>query len=194
MHSLGTGMASELPPVAFLPRHQRYTIMEKSMPIGRGTYGEITRGVDQLTSQLVAIKTQRLPSVAASHELMAYAALSHFRHRHVAQMLDYWVVGTHTLTMVFELADTSLFRVWRDPACQQGRLPVCTVGRHIAGILAGLSHLHSQSIVHGDLSLSNMLVARDKRTLVADLGSCHSAHGVLTREVATTVYVTSPEA
>ena len=97
MHSLGTGMAEDLPPVAFLPRHKRYTPLANLMPIGRGTYGEITQGVDQLTNQLVAIKTQKLPSRAASHELMAYSTLAHYRHRHVAQMLDYWVVGTHTL-------------------------------------------------------------------------------------------------
>jgi hypothetical protein len=76
MHSLGTGMAEDLPPVAFLPRHKRYTPLANLMPIGRGTYGEITQGVDQLTNQLVAIKTQKLPSRAASHELMAYSTLA----------------------------------------------------------------------------------------------------------------------
>ncbi len=189
--SLGAGMV-ELPPAAFLSKQKRYTVLEGSMPIARGSYGEIMRGVDQLTNLLVAIKIQKLPSKAASQELMAYAALAHFRDRHVAQMLDFGVVGTQSLAMVFELADTNLFRVWRDPLSQQGKLPV-GMGKHIVGILSGAGHLHSQSIVHGDLSLSNMLVARDGRTMVADLGSCHSAHGILTREVSTTLYVTSPE-
>ena len=180
----------DLPAAALLAPSERYIVVER---IGSGSSGVIYRGLDQLTDQSIALKVQVLPSAAAAHELTAYAAVSHFRHRHVCQMLYHYVSDT-SLTMIFELAYTNLQALFETTECQAGHLPVYNIGKHMVGILSGAGHLHEQGLIHSDLSLANMLIARDGRSMVTDLGSCSRSCRMLTgASLRTTVYITSPE-
>ena len=41
-------------------------------------------------------------------------------------------------------------------------------------MICGVGHLHSVDLVHGDLSAANILIGRDGRAIVGDLGTAHS--------------------
>lgn len=130
-------------------------------------------------------------------EFLAYSTLAHHRHPNVAQMLDYFVLGeppARFLNLVFELCSSSLMHLFRTPECESGRLPLAVAKRHLHGAFSGVSHLHGLKMVHGDLTLANLLIASDGEIRVSDLGSCHSAHGYLVRLTRTTGYVRAPEA
>ena len=61
--------------------------------------------------------------------------------------------------------------------------------------MSGVSHLHSLGIVHGDLSLSNLLVS-STGVKVADMNTANSAHDFIVPESwngMCTSYVKAPE-
>ena len=61
------------------------------------------------------------------------------------------------LYMVFEFMDTTLWSMWK----QRHRImPLDKVQSCLRQTAAGLGHLHSCGIVHTDLSMANVLVAR----------------------------------
>ena len=114
-------------------------------------------------------------------------------------MLDYFVstraAGRHAratiLSTVHELCSTSLWHLFRG---SPGGLAQDDVRKHVQGMAHGAAHLHSMGIVHGDLSLRNVLVDVDGGVKVTDFGTAFSAHVYLVQEEFTTGYVQAPEA
>ena len=188
-----------LPPAAFLSPVQRYIRLNEGSggAVAAGSFGRVYVAVDAVTNKTVAVKRQNVPNDQAVAEFLAYCTLAHFRHPNVMQLLNHFTSGTaeghHVLYMVFELADTSLMQVFKSPLHQRGRMPSASVANYICGAVQGCGHLHGLSIAHGDLSLGNVLVGRDGNAMIGDLGSAHSAHDMLVKNVGTTSYVRAPE-
>lgn len=44
----------------------------------------------------------------------------------------------------------------------------------LSQVLAGLAHLHKIQVIHGDVKLENILVAKDRRAVISDLGSARN--------------------
>ena len=63
---------------------------------------------------------------------------------------------------------------------------------NVRGAAAGIAHLHKLSIVHGDLSLKNVLFQGDM-VVVTDFGTAMSAHSIMVPGNVTTMPYASPE-
>ena len=140
--------------------------------LAKGSYGSVYLAMDSLTHQLVAIKTQRLPSDSAERELVGHLFLLRHPHPNLISLLDYYMVPEqsdsrgNSLAMVLPLCDTSLHRL---------ELPTLRAEAYAQGVLAGVAHLHQLGIMHADLSLANCLVDRDDVVRVGDLGTSRSS-------------------
>ena len=63
----------------------------------------------------------------------------------------------------------------------------------LLGTLRGVGHLHWFGVVHGDLSMSNILLKPDVEVKVADFGAV-TGHTFLTDEALCVAYIRPPEA
>ena len=65
--------------------------------------------------------------------------------------------------------------------------------KNMLGVLRGAGHLHSLGVVHGDLSMSNVLVKKGYDVRVADFGAV-TGHTLLTDDKLCVSYIRPPEA
>ena len=115
--------------------------------------------------------------------MTCYCALRPWPHRHVLRMLDMYALSRNSrlsLAIVLQHCDTSLWRIFRDSGSTNG-LALARVAQHVEEAMSGVSHLHSLGIVHGDLSLSNLLVS-STGVKVADMNTAHWAHDFIVPE------------
>ena len=120
--------AMQLPSDVWLQKQQRYIPIPKTL--GVGSYGKVLQAVDAITQEQVALKKQKLPSESAAQELLAYRGLASFPSLHVQTLHDFFVVpppsgssGLSVLYLVYRVAETDLWCLWRSPDVQAGALP-----------------------------------------------------------------------
>ena len=207
---------------AFLAGRGRYLRVDEDKggaaaagPLGAGSYGRVILAIDRVTDEVVACKRQKLPSESCMRELTAHMFLRSNPHPNVLMMRDHFVFSVADgaasassaaasaapaprrdyLYMVFDVCPSTLWAVWNSPRGKGGCLDEAVRFGHVAGVAAGLQHLHSLAVVHGDLSLANVLVSSDGSPLIADVGTAVAADSYLRKYVGevTTPYVRSPE-
>jgi serine/threonine protein kinase len=144
--------------------------------VGRGAFGAVYRATHVLLETTVALKLLRAEVVARKPEVVAQLVdearlAARIRHPNVVRVLD--VTRTPALTFVVmefidgeSLATAIALRGRLDPA------RVIDIGVDLAlGLEAGLA----EGIVHRDVKPSNVLLARDGRACVIDLGLARGA-------------------
>ena len=167
-------MPLQLPAALALARSQRYMTIGSS--IATGGFGEIHIAIDKATDQKVVLKGQDAKTDAAAREFIMSTVLLQHRHDHVLAMLDSFTERDR-LILVYELCETSLWcLVQRTPLMMKGCIESSRAAQYMAGPLLGLAHLHSLDIVHGDLSMCNLLVRQDSVVVISDFGSVHCCH------------------
>ena len=158
-----------------LHRSDRYIRLEM---VGQGSFGTITRAMDTVLDRCVVLKKQPMESEAAQRELMAYKVFAAHPSAHVLSLYDYFTehkMGEgHRLVMVYELCDCILHHIFRCKPCLGNGLAPPKFAAYMKGVCSGLEHLHGLDVVHGDVSMRNLLV-KGTTCVVADLGSAHSA-------------------
>ena len=185
---------------------KRYRRMDEGKGLGaisKGSFGRVYVAVDSLTQQTVAVKRQVLPSDAASKELAFYLALSQAPHPNVMRLLDHFIAdeprGGQCLYLVFDFMDATLWDMWKT---RRRLLPLAMVQNVLGQFAAGLGHLHHCGMVHTDLSMANLLVARSgfeprcgDVVRIADLGGAVSATGMVmpAGKIVSTEYIRAPE-
>ena len=169
-------------------RRYTRTSPEVNGELASGSYGTVYLAGDTTTTQLVAIKRQELPDKAAENELLVHVTWLRFPHPNLISMLD-WYVKNSALFLVLPLCDTSVHFLFKF----QAPLRADRVGPIAQQLTAGIRHMHRHLVIHGDLSMKNVLVDRDGVVRVGDFGSAHSAHGNLVAEERATPYCRSPE-
>ena len=193
--------------------------------MGKGSYGKVYSSYDKLLQQHVMVKRQPLQqSELVERELLSFQTLRAFPHPNVVRMLDYFTgsredrspattgepscpvktlrklsalsKGDEFFYMVFEACASDLYAAYmRNPLGRAGCKPIPELSKHLLEIARGVAHLHGLGLVHGDLSMSNILVGGDNRARVADLGTAHSCHTLLAGSNALkgTYYARAPE-
>ena len=97
--------------------------------------------------------------------------------------------------MAQELCGTSLWYSFETPCVRHARLETAEVLRLVRGAAAGLAPFHGLGIIHGDITLKNLLLSRGALK-IADLGIAHTAHGFIVPPGwggITTAYARPPE-
>jgi serine/threonine protein kinase len=152
-------------------------------------------------------------------ELLSFQTLRAFPHPNVVRMLDYFTGSREDRSpattgepssrrissvlkvdeffyMVFEACASDLYVAYmKNPLGRAGCKPIPELSKHFLDVARGVAHLHGLGLVHGDLSMSNILVGDDCRARVADLGTAHSCHALLAGSPAFkgTSYARAPE-
>jgi serine/threonine protein kinase, bacterial len=130
-------------------------------PIGQGATGTVWRGVDQKTSEPVAIKLLHASLLRQPKSVTRFVQertiLLMLRHRNVVRVRDLFSVG-ETLGLVMDLvAGGSL----RDHLRAEHTVPAGEAARLAAQVAAALAEAHDLGIVHRDLKPDNVLLRLD---------------------------------
>ena len=152
---------------AALAQLQEYQVLEK---LGRGGMGAVYKALHTRLGRNVAIKVllegRALDEQAVARFLREMKAVGGLSHPNIVQAHDAREVGgTHVLVME-HVDGLSLLDVLR---CL-GPLPVadaCEVTRQAA---AGLDYAHRQGLVHRDVKPTNLMLDRQGRVKILDLG------------------------
>ena len=169
------------------PGQSRYIRLDEGHglgAIGIGGFGRVYIAEDTHTKNIVAVKRQALPSTVASRELSVFSKLSAFKHHNVLHMLDHFLGGcgdnrgrqSQCLYFVFEYMPKSVQSLW---AGFRGFMPLNSVQRYIRQIVAGIAHIHAHNLVHGDLSMGNILVSDRDVVKIADFGGTACADAMV---------------
>ena len=200
---------------------ERYVRFEEGVAggaVGKGSYGRVYSSYDRLLQQHVMVKRQPLQhSALLERELLSFQTLRAFPHPNVVRMLDYFTGSREDRSpagepssrrissvlkcdeffyMVFEACASDLYVAYmKNPLGRAGCKPIPELSKHFLDVARGVAHLHGLGLVHGDLSMSNILVGDDCRARVADLGTAHSCHTLLAGSNAFkgTSYARAPE-
>jgi eukaryotic-like serine/threonine-protein kinase len=160
--------------------------------IGEGTFGRVYRGYDRRLAREVAIKVIKPwwaedPEWAGSFGREAQL-LARVSDPGIVQIYD---VGQadEGLYYVTELVDgESLARRLR----RGGALPVWEACEVAEQLCRALAHAHAEHIVHRDIKPANVLLSREGRVKVGDLGIARLADGGTTTDGATATIVGTP--
>jgi serine/threonine protein kinase len=130
-----------------------------------GSNGWLFFGQNRIHQQTVAIKFYDWGGDTKYHA--EPKNLAKIKSENVIQILDASIVDSdyaYFLTPFFENGDLD------DEICSgiKGNLRALAVARDI---LSGLSHLHTQSLLHRDLKAQNILVGSDGKAVIGDFGS-----------------------
>jgi eukaryotic-like serine/threonine-protein kinase len=143
--------------------------------IGTGAITEVLEALDRVTGARVAIKVpigrfknDRTLLVRLEREI---AALAGFQHPNVAMVHAVERQGD-TGFVVTELVDAPSLR---QVLAVRGRLSPARAARAAVGICAALASAHTRGIVHGHLTLDNVLMTGDGRVKVTDFRLAEAA-------------------
>ena len=196
----------------------RYFVVQR--PVASGSYGTVTIAMDTFLGREVAIKRQLFGSGAGMREARFLKVLRAIQgagrsqgSNHVMQLLDDFtdISISHSsstshapmherrapryMYFVFEYMDASLESVFR---MKRGLLDILRVRSWMQQVALGLSFLHNVNIVHGDLTLSNLLISTSGELRITDFGVSFVAADTLGDRPASvrgcsTLYVRAPE-
>jgi hypothetical protein len=152
---------------------------ELEVPLGSGAMGEVWRGRDLATRQMVAVKLVQLASIddpAVVAETIARFrreadTLARLRHPNIVSAMEAGRVGNE-LFMVMELAEgISLAAMLRQrQANGLGMFPIESVLRIAKQACAGLAAAHAIGVVHRDIKPSNLMVSARGHLTIVDFG------------------------
>ena len=136
--------------------------------IGRGSFGNVYRGVHLRTGAYVALKVVDLENGDDDVDVIQreVATLSQCRSRFVTEYIgcllipersELWIVMEHMAASVKDLLE-------------RGPLSEASAGTVLRGALNALGYLHSQKKIHRDMKAANLLVSSRGVVKLADFG------------------------
>ena len=166
--------------------------------VGRGSFGAVFMGFDELKQEQVFIKRQRRDSPEAAKEMACYNMLESFPHPNLIRMKGMFTgqfQGKPYVYIAMECCSTTLWKFIRvDNPRRHHEFKRCG-GQHqvLLDTVRAVGHLHANGITHGDVSLSNILLTAAGVVRLADFGTV-TAHTYLTPQRLCVHYIRSPEA
>lgn len=139
-------------------------------PLGAGAMGQVFRAADlNVPGRQVAVKLlprQSATPAAVSRFRREGAAALQLQHAHIVRCFE---LGQHGKThfLVMELVDGATLK---DYIARHGQLSVQETARIGHEVSLALEHAWQQQIVHRDIKPANILLTRDNRVKLADLG------------------------
>ena len=144
----------------------QYRILES---IGHGGMGEVFKAEHEIMGRIVAVKvlprSKSTPESIASfmHEIRTQAKL---HHENLVQAFDAGHDGNVYFLVTEYVPGTDLRKYVRD----RGMLSMYEAATIISQAAKGLSHAHTQGLIHRDVKPGNLLVTPEGTTKLSDLG------------------------
>lgn len=144
-----------------------YTIGET---IGTGSFGTVCSAVDKLTNVRRAVKIVHRTSNQKEREFVhrEMSVLLTISHPNIVRTYDIFDERHRILVVMAFISGGDLF----EHIVQIGQLDALTIKNAMWQVMQGVEYLHSQNIVHRDIKLENVLVARKNplRLQLTDFG------------------------
>ncbi|KAI9489946.1 kinase-like domain-containing protein [Zychaea mexicana] len=144
---------------------------QKLNRVGEGTYGVVYRVKDTRTKQIVALKKIRMERETDGmpiSSLREISILKRMRHPNIVNVTDVAVgAKLESIFLVMEYCEQDLGTLLdMVPTAYTPSEVKCLMLQ----LLRGLEHCHSQSIIHRDLKMSNLLLTSTGLLKIADFG------------------------
>lgn len=137
----------------------RYIIGEE---LGRGAYGQVFKGMDTSTGDVVAIKQIGLGGVSQANlqgVMGEIDLLKTLNHNNIVKYIGSFKTRNH-LYIILEFMENGALSSVIKPT-RFGVFPETLVAIYIAQVLQGLAYLHDQGVVHRDIKGANILTTKD---------------------------------
>lgn len=142
--------------------------------LGRGAYGQVYRGMDSVSGDIVAIKQISLagvPSDSLQTVMGEIELLKTLNHKNIVKYIGSFKSRTHLYIILEYMENGSLASVIKPN--KYGTFSESLAAVYIAQVLQGLKYLHEQGVVHRDIKGANILTTKDVSLLyVACAGVC----------------------
>jgi len=139
--------------------------------LGRGGMGEVYRGTDTQTGQLVAVKVLKPDIVAQNSDLIQRftregEALRQLDHPNIVKMVAAITQGEQYYLVMEYMPGGSLRKLLE----QQGQLPIRRTLEIALDLADALTRAHRMEIIHRDIKPANVLLAEDGTPRLTDFG------------------------
>jgi serine/threonine protein kinase len=151
-----------------------YPVLEK---VGRGGQGQVYKGLDPATGQILAIKV--LPREATADPVLGLRFAQECQvtrkldHPHIVRVFDFGLDGSRPYLVMEYIEGESLGERLR----REGSLPEAEAVRVIAQVGEALHWAHQRRLIHRDVKPDNILLGVDGQAKLADLGLCKNLEG-----------------
>ncbi|KAI7905792.1 kinase-like domain-containing protein [Cokeromyces recurvatus] len=146
---------------------------KKIRKIGEGTYGVVFKAREIKTNEPVALKKLKMCAYEGvpTTTLREIAILKSLNHENIIKLKD--LIHKETkLFMVFEYADMDLRRYM--DTMQRPGLTKNHIKSFMHQLFKGIHYCHAHRVLHRDLKPQNLLIDRQGRLMIADLGLARS--------------------
>ncbi|XP_050386921.1 cyclin-dependent kinase F-4-like [Argentina anserina] len=144
---------------------ERYEIIRE---VGRGAFGTVWRAKNKQTGETVAVKI--LKKIYDSWEeclgLREVKSLQKMNHPNIVKLKEL-IHENDILFFVFEYMEFNLFQLMKDKVKP---FPESQVRSWCLEVFQGLAYMHQRGYFHRDLKPENLLVTKDFKIKIADLG------------------------
>ena len=160
---------TEPPPRTSLPSHfGRYAVVDR---LGKGAYGDVFLGYDELTDRQIAIKVLRISESVGKDDarrnwLAEAQTLARFEHPGIIKVYDCGESDDGNCYMVTEYVDGGNLK----QVMSSGQFDWNAAVSCIADIALALHEAHSHGIVHRDIKPANILLTQQGLPKVTDFG------------------------
>ncbi|TPX73834.1 hypothetical protein CcCBS67573_g04897 [Chytriomyces confervae] len=140
---------------------------ERLHPVGRGSYGEVFKGIDRSTGNAVAIKVIDFEETEDGIEEIRreISILSELQSDHVTRYFGSYVDGTQLCIIMEFCAGGSCLDLIKLYPLSEDLIAII-----LRETLQGIHYIHSQGMIHRDLKAANLLLTDTGHVKLADFG------------------------